>query len=53
MVVDKTLAHNRNDLYPFLGFRPEERPLVAQLGGNDVEGVTEAAKMVEQQGYDE
>jgi len=53
MVVDNTLVHNKHNLYPFLGFRPEERPLVAQLGGNDVDSVTEAAKMVEEYGYDE
>ena len=40
MVVDKTLIHNTHDLEPFLGHDPCEHPLVAQLGGNDVDGVS-------------
>lgn len=43
----------RGDRQRLLGFHPEERPLVLQLGGDDPHELAEAARVGEAWGYDE
>jgi tRNA-dihydrouridine synthase A len=62
MVVARALHHIRSEpaaetrdrrLERLLGFDPEERPLVLQLGGDDPELLAEATRLAEAWGYDE
>ncbi|SOV22554.1 dihydrouridine synthase, putative [Plasmodium sp. DRC-Itaito] len=53
MIVDNTLLYNLNNLEEHLGFDFNEHPIVCQLGGCDVNSMSEAAILVEQAGYDE
>ncbi|SPJ10258.1 dihydrouridine synthase, putative [Plasmodium sp. DRC-Itaito] len=53
MIVDNTLLYNLNNLEEHLGFDNNEHPIVCQLGGCDVNSMSEAAILVEQAGYDE
>ena len=50
MVTTGAILHGRGD---YLAFNQEEHPLVLQLGGSDVNAMTECAKIAEQRGYDE
>lgn len=52
MVVDKTLVHS-HVARSYIQFNPEEHPVVCQLGGSDPESLAYAAKMVQDEGYDE
>jgi tRNA-dihydrouridine synthase A len=51
MVVAQAILHGPKD--QLLKFRPEEHPLVLQLGGSNPKELAEAAKIAEQYGYDE
>ncbi|SOV78914.1 dihydrouridine synthase, putative [Plasmodium reichenowi] len=53
MIVDNTLLYNLNNLEEHLGFDNNEHPIVCQLGGCDMNSMSEAAILVEQAGYDE
>ena len=64
MVVARALHHIRSEaaadplqrqrrLERLLGFDPEERPLVLQLGGDDPALLAEATRLAEEWGYDE
>ncbi|SOV14256.1 dihydrouridine synthase, putative [Plasmodium sp. gorilla clade G2] len=53
MIVDNTLLYNLNNLEEHLGFDINEHPIVCQLGGCDLNSMSEAAILVEQAGYDE
>ncbi|MBL4909875.1 MAG: tRNA dihydrouridine(20/20a) synthase DusA [Alteromonadaceae bacterium] len=50
MVTTGAILFGKGD---YLGFNKEEHPLVLQLGGSDLQALTECAKIAEQQGYDE
>lgn len=50
MVTTGAILHGRGD---YLAFNQAEHPLVLQLGGSDVNAMTECAKIAEQRGYDE
>ncbi|MBW7877298.1 MAG: tRNA-dihydrouridine synthase, partial [Candidatus Cloacimonetes bacterium] len=54
MIVDNTIAHARREgrLGKYLDFEPFEKPLVAQLGGSDKNSLSEAARILEDYGYD-
>ena len=50
MVTTGAILHGKGD---YLAYNDAEHPLVLQLGGSDVEAMTECAKIAEQYGYDE
>jgi tRNA-dihydrouridine synthase A len=50
MVTTGAILHGKGD---YLEYNDAEHPLVLQLGGSDVNAMTECAKMAEQYGYDE
>ena len=50
MVTTGAILHGKGN---YLAYNDEEHPLVLQLGGSDVNAMTECAKIAEQQGYDE
>ncbi len=54
MIVDNTIAHAHKEgrLGKYLDFDPFEKPLIAQLGGSDKKSLFEAAKILEDYGYD-
>ncbi|WP_371186815.1 tRNA dihydrouridine(20/20a) synthase DusA [Thalassotalea maritima] len=49
MVTTGAILYGKGD---YLGYNQEEHPLVLQLGGSDVQAMTECAKIAEQKGYD-
>ncbi|MEA5471590.1 tRNA dihydrouridine(20/20a) synthase DusA [Spirulina sp. 06S082] len=51
MVTTAAILHG--DREKLLGFSPEEKPLVLQLGGDDREALITCAKIAEEWGYDE
>ena len=51
MVTSAAIIHGDRD--KLLDFSPEEHPLACQLGGSDPQELAEAARIVEQWGYDE
>lgn len=51
MLHARAVLHGNRD--KLLGFDPEEHPISLQLGGDDPESMTEAAKIAEDRGYDE
>ncbi|CAM9700273.1 unnamed protein product, partial [Laminaria digitata] len=53
MYVDKTLLHQKDNLWNFLGHRAADGPLAVQLGGNDPETLAEVAEMCETWAFDE
>lgn len=52
MYVANTLLFSPN-ARGFLRFSPEEHPIACQLGGNDPASLAQAARLVEEMGYDE
>ena len=50
MVTTGAILYGKGD---YLGFNESEHPLVLQLGGSNVQDMTECAKIAEQKGYDE
>ncbi len=50
MVTTGAILHGKGN---YLAYNEQEHPLVLQLGGSDVNAMTECAKIAEQQGYDE
>ncbi|PKI17234.1 tRNA dihydrouridine(20/20a) synthase DusA [Colwellia sp. 12G3] len=50
MVTTGAILHGKGD---YLAYNNSEHPLVLQLGGSDVNAMTECAKIAEQHGYDE
>ncbi|MGB1262081.1 MAG: tRNA dihydrouridine(20/20a) synthase DusA [Cognaticolwellia sp.] len=50
MVTTGAILHGKGN---YLAYNEQEHPLVLQLGGSNVEAMTECAKIAEQQGYDE
>ncbi|KAJ0397480.1 hypothetical protein P43SY_006164 [Pythium insidiosum] len=50
MLVDQTLLHQQHNLDYFLGHHASEAPLAIQLGGNDIDGLGQAARIVTEYG---
>ncbi|MEO1094251.1 MAG: tRNA dihydrouridine(20/20a) synthase DusA [Cyanobacteria bacterium J06638_28] len=51
MVTSQAILHGDRD--HLLGFSPEEKPLVLQVGGDDPKALAQCARIAEEYGYDE
>ncbi|KAL9677148.1 hypothetical protein QQ045_005375 [Rhodiola kirilowii] len=53
MIASQTLVHQKDNLDRFLAYSPEQHPIVLQIGGSDLGGLAEAAKLAQAYSYDE
>lgn len=53
MVVAETIVHQADNLDRFLGFSPEQHPIVLQIGGSNLENLAKAARLANAYSYDE
>ncbi|KAL8155050.1 uncharacterized protein LOC141661692 [Apium graveolens] len=53
MVAAETIVHQTENLDRFLAYRPEQHPIVLQIGGNKLDRLARATELASPYGYDE
>ncbi|GAB2232756.1 hypothetical protein Drorol1_Dr00011850, partial [Drosera rotundifolia] len=53
MITAETIYYQEGNLDRFLGFSPEQLPIVLQIGGSNLENIAKATKLADAYGYDE
>ncbi|GAB2229068.1 hypothetical protein Droror1_Dr00023203 [Drosera rotundifolia] len=53
MIAAETIVYQEGNLDRFLGFSPEQHPIVLQIGGSNLENIAKATKLANAYGYDE
>ncbi|GAB4832577.1 hypothetical protein Ancab_006594 [Ancistrocladus abbreviatus] len=53
MIAAETIVYQKGNLDRFLGFSPEQHPIVLQIGGSNLENLAKATQLANAYGYDE
>ncbi|GAB2300163.1 hypothetical protein Dimus_034203 [Dionaea muscipula] len=53
MIAAETIVYQEGNLDRFLGFSPDQHPIVLQIGGSNLENIAKATKLANSYGYDE